>query len=500
MVNVKDVIDITRKLEIDDDLKSSLEQKYKTINEIYRDLAKEYLDFREIADKMYDAVYVSNGEGYTIYVNKAFTESTGIQKDKVVGKNVQAILNEGKLFKGAVTMKVIETKKEVRSIARTIDNNKEFLVTGKPILDDEGNVRLVVVVDREITYLKELENIIIDLREKEDKTREEIKFLRSQQLSSQSMTFEDKAMKNIYDIVKSVGPTDTTVLITGESGTGKEVIADMIYNCSTRKDKPFIKVNCSAIPPELVESELFGYEGGAFTDADKKGKIGLFELANNGTILLDEIGDMPLNMQSKILRVLQQKEIIRVGGISVYKINIRVIASTNKDLAREVKEKKFREDLFYRLNVVPIHIPPLRQRKEDLKYLIDNFLEINNKKFGKEIKLDKDALNILQKYEWPGNIRELENFIERMVVISKKGVVDKNEIAMLVGIETDSTSSRKPKEDLNLKDAVQGLEKEIITAAIKKYGSTRKAAEHLGIDQSTIVKKCKKIGLSLTEI
>jgi transcriptional regulator with PAS, ATPase and Fis domain len=331
-------------------------------------------------------------------------------------------------------------------------------------------------------------------------SNEEIRFLRQKQLTDKKGIFEDKCMTDVIRLVDTVAPTDTTVLITGESGTGKEVIADRIYAKSSRRDKPFIKVNCSAIPGELVESELFGYEAGAFTDASKQGKVGLFELAKDGTILLDEIGDMPLSIQSKLLRVLQQKEFIRVGGKKTIKIDVRVIASTNKDLKAAVRENRFREDLYYRLNVVPVFLPPLRERHEDLKALIDEFIVVNNRKYRKEVSLTPGALKVLYGYSWPGNIRELENFIERMVVITRKERIDIRDVSRMLGIERSSDDSDSLYDGIDLKDAVHNLEKEMIAAAIRKYGSTRKASEHLGIDQSTIVKKCKKIGLDLNKL
>jgi PAS domain S-box-containing protein len=498
--SIEDIMSIIRNLQLDTKLMEKFEDKYSSIVTDYNSFIDNYLDFREIADNLSDGIYISSGDGTTLFTNEAYLKSTGIQKNDIIGRNVGDIEKEGKLFKGSVTMDVIRLKKPVNSIAKIINSNKDVLVSGKPIFDEQGNVKLVVINNRDITKLKELENKISNLQKKGEISSEELKFLRNRQISHNNDTFIDRKTKDIMDFIHKVAPTDTTILITGESGTGKEVIADKIYNYSKRKDKPFIKINCSAIPPEIVESELFGYEGGAFTDANKNGKIGLFELAKDGTILLDEIGDMPLSIQSKILRALQQREIIRVGGKKVISINIRVIACTNKDLKKEVQEKRFREDLYYRLNVVPIYVPPLRERTEDLKYLIYEFLNRNNKKYGKNIMLSGGAFQILLSYQWPGNIRELENFIERIVILSSSAIINKDDISTLLGIEKSKYFSDILQENINLKAAVQKLEKEMIISAIKKYGSSRKAAEHLGIDQSTIVKKCKKIGVTLANI
>ena len=497
---MQDMMVIVRKLDVNTQYKETLEQIYNSIKVNNSDFIDNYLDFREIANNLSDGIYISTGEGNTIFVNDAYVNSTGVLRDKVIGRNVEDILKEGKIYKGAVTMEVIKNRKKVNSIGKIINNNKKVLVTGNPIFDESGNIKLVVINNRDITDLIELENRIVKLKDDERKSIEEIKFLRHKQVSSKNSVFMDKKMQSLMRLVRTVASTDATILITGESGTGKEIIADEIYHYSNRKDKPFIKVNCSAIPPELAESELFGYEGGAFTDASKVGKIGLFELAKDGTILLDEIGDMPLNLQSKLLRVLQQKEFMRVGGKKAIKIDFRIITSTNKDLKGEVKEKRFREDLFYRLNVVPIKIPPLRERKVDIGILIDEFLNNNNKKYGKEVQLTAESIKLLQNYEWPGNVRELENFIERIVVISQKNIIEEKDIASLLGIGIHELSSGTLGDNLNINEAVEELERNIITKALKRYGSTRKAAEHLGIDQSTIVKKCKKIGIMISEI
>lgn len=360
---ITEIMEIIRAIEAPISYKDILEEKYSLISLKYNDFIENYLDFREIADNLHDGIYISNGDGNTVFVNKAYVSSTGIRKEELIGRNVGEILKEGKLYKGAVTMEVIKKRDVVNSIGTILKTNKEVLVTGKPIFDENGNVKLVVINNRDITELNNLEKKISKLKEDERKAMEEIKFLRSKQVSNKKTIYTNKQMQSIMELVNRVASTDATVLITGESGTGKEVIADEIYYQSKRKDKPFIKVNCSAIPQELFESELFGYEGGAFTDAKKAGKPGLFELAEEGTILLDEIGDMPLKLQSKLLRVLQQKEFIRVGGNKAIKMNVRIIASTNKDLKHEVKEKRFREDLFYRLNVVPILYDAVKRKE-----------------------------------------------------------------------------------------------------------------------------------------
>ncbi|UYI78628.1 MAG: sigma 54-interacting transcriptional regulator [Fusobacterium varium] len=471
----------------------SIEEKYNFIQKEYHEFLNNYFDFKEIADNLFDGIYISDGEGKTLFINEAYTRITGITREEIIGKNVRDILAKGDIYKGAVTLDVIKEKKRINNIGKIVKLNKDVLVTGSPIFDKNGNVELVVINNRDISELKELENKIENLKKTSLKVDEEIKFLRSRQVSNRKLVYKSEKMNSIFTLINTIAPTDVTVLITGESGTGKELIADEIFYKSFRKDKPFIKVNCAAIPNELLEAELFGYEGGAFTDSKKNGKIGMFELANEGTILLDEIGDMPIKLQTKLLRVLQQKEIMRLGGTKSIKLNIRIIASTNQNLKEQIKNGKFREDLFYRLNVVPIDIEPLRKRTEDIPELIFEFLNIFNKKYNKNTRIEKEAVEVLIKYQWPGNIRELENFLERIVVINTTGIITVREIAPMI----DADDFFMEVNDYDLKKAVSHLEKRIITKAIREFGSTRKAAKYLGIDQSTVVKKCKVLNIDI---
>jgi PAS domain S-box-containing protein len=437
---------------------------------------------------LYDGIYIADGTGKTIFVNKAYLRNTEIPMGKLIGRTVKEITEEG-LYKGAVTMEVLERKEPVNSLGKILGNNKEVLVSGSPIFDEEGNVKLVVINNRDISDLKELEKINAKLNKDKKRAYEEINYLRKQQISNHIVGDQTN---ETMELVNTISPTDVTVLITGESGTGKEVVADEIYHRSKRNNKPFIKVNCAAIPGELLEAELFGYEGGAFTDARKAGKIGLFELANEGTILLDEIGEMQLSLQSKLLRVLQTKEIRRIGGNKSIMLDIRVIASTNKDLQEEIRKGTFREDLYYRLNVVPISIKPLRERKEMIPDLTKEFLDKYNKKYGKDAIIQEEAIYLLTEYKWPGNIRELENLIERMVVINNDGIIKYNSIASILELESIEDSEYDTR---TLKDIVERLERDVITRTIKKYGSVNKSAAVLGLSQPALWKKCKKLNI-----
>ena len=302
-------------------------------------------------------------------------------------------------------------------------------------------------------------------------------------------------MDKVIKLIENVSKTDATILITGETGVGKEVVARTIFKNSKRANGPYIRVNCAAIPENLLESELFGYEKGSFTGASQNGKLGLFEMANNGTILLDEIGEIPVKLQPKLLRVLQEREIKRIGGTSNIKIDVRVIAATNLNLEDEVKKGNFREDLYYRLNVIPIELPPLRERKEDISLLVYNFLGKFNKAYGKTKDFDITALEILENYSWPGNVRELENSIERLVVIGDEHLITRNTILSVLGQDKFYEASTETI-DGTLKEAVDKFERNILEKTLKSCGSTYKAAKILGITQSTVVRKAKALGIT----
>ena len=309
------------------------------------------------------------------------------------------------------------------------------------------------------------------------------------------------AMLEVYETIRQVAPVNTAVLITGETGTGKELIAQAIHKSSPRKDNPFIKINCGAITEHLVESELFGYEKGAFTGAVMT-KPGRFELAHSGTLFLDEIGDLPRDMQVKLLHVLQNQEFERVGGLKTIKIDVRIIAATNKNLQQEVREGRFREDLFYRLNVFPIHLPPLRERQDDILSLMDYFLERNSQKLGKNIQTIADEVRkLFQQYPWPGNIRELDNMIERLILMAKDNRIDVDDVPdeMRYFIESASLSAEvsmeKPLKNL-VKNYTEDVEKQLIIKVLEECGqNVTKTAQQLGCSRKGLQLKMIKYGL-----
>lgn len=448
------------------------------------------VDFRKVCENLYDGIHITDGEGRVLFINEAYTRTTGIRPEQILGRRVSEIETEGKLYKGSVTERVLQRKERVNSVAVIFGLNREVLVTGTPVFDEQGNVALVVTNTRDISGLKNLEKQLHTLTEESKKANEELAYLRRQQAGDKRLFYHSEAMRKVVELIHTVAAADVTVLITGESGTGKELAANEIYQNSARVGKPFIKVNCAAIPAELLESELFGYEAGAFTGAGKAGKAGLFELANTGVLLLDEIGEMPYSLQSKLLRVIQQRELMRIGGSRPVKLDIRVIASTNRDLREQVRRGSFREDLFYRLNVVPIELKPLRERQEDIPYLAKVFCESFGKKYNKDASFTPEGLELLMEYAWPGNIRELENLVERLVVTNPDGPLSSRQIASAL-----YPGEMPPRDAVltggTLKEQVRAFEQELIQRTVAREGSLRRAAAALGVDHSTLVKKCR---------
>lgn len=313
------------------------------------------------------------------------------------------------------------------------------------------------------------------------KSKDDIKRL----MLSLGIVGESDAIIDVFVKVMSIAKSDSVVLITGETGVGKELFAEAIHKLSNRKDYPFVRINCAAIPETLLESELFGYEKGAFTGANKR-KIGLFEVANKGTLFLDEIGEISPQVQVKLLRAIEEKRIIRVGGLDYIPVNTRIITATNRNLLEEVQKKNFREDLFFRINVVSIHIPPLRERKEDILPLFYHFLDLFSKKNGKEIKrVDEDYLEFLLNYPFPGNVRELSNFVERAVVLSEDGVIS-------LDLIHDYVINYIPKKEYSKSER-----EVILSALIKNNFNISQTARILGIHRNTLTRKIKKYGILL---
>jgi transcriptional regulator with PAS, ATPase and Fis domain len=300
-------------------------------------------------------------------------------------------------------------------------------------------------------------------------------------------------MKNLMFEVDRVAQVESTVTIYGESGVGKELIAHSIHQLSPRAEKPFIRINCGSIPENLLESELFGYEKGAFTGALGNGKKGLFELANEGTLFLDEIGELPLNLQVKLLRAIQEREIMKIGGTRAIPINIRIIAATNKNLEEMVTAGTFREDLFYRIHVIPLFVPPLRERMDDIEHLVYHFLEYYNDRFSTKNHFSEDAMEMLKAHKWPGNIRQLQNVMERAMVITANQMITANDLVKILENRKKSQNPVEVHSIIPLQHAVQDTEKQLLQLALSKYNTLTKVAEVLEVSQPTISRLYNKL-------
>jgi PAS domain S-box-containing protein len=441
-----------------------------------------------IINSSYDGMFITDGKGVVLRLNRAYERLTGIKASEVVGKSMKRLVEE-KYYDQSVTLLVMERRESI-TINQIIKGGRKFLVTGNPIFDDKGDLFRVVTNVRDITELVNLQDQLSKTKEQTLKYKTELSHLRSMQLEENDIVFRSRVMAQTVASATKVADVDSTVLITGDSGTGKELIAKLIHKKGKGIAKPFIKINCAALPEQLLESELFGYEGGAFTGAKKEGKPGLFELAHNGTLFLDEVGDMPLVLQVKLLRAIQEKEIFRVGGTKPISINVRIITATHRDLAKMVESGGFRRDLYYRLMVVPIHLAPLRDRKEDIPLLIMHFIDKFNRHFGYSKTISPQAVDKLMDYSWPGNVRELENVIERMMVTSAD-----SELAVEHLPETFRAKTLLPKRGTKLKAAVEQTEAYLLAEAFREHASWHKVAEELGIDRATVYRKAARYGL-----
>ena len=423
--------------------------------------AEESVDFQQVVDSLLDGMYITDQDAVTRYVNPAYCKHMGIMPQEVLGRSVTEIAKEGALFQKSVSEDVIKLGRNVTGTGITQDGRGRSVptyVTGVPIFDEQGRVKNVAV---SVFDTDALMYRVTEFR-KTVHVEQAVKILdRVNEHEVSVMVGEAPAIREIRRTIARAAPTDVTILITGESGVGKEVIADRIYYASDRQGKPFVKVNCTAIPANLLESELFGYEKGAFTGALNQGKAGLFELANSGTILLDEIGDLPYELQTKLLRVLQQKEVMRLGGTKPISLDVRVIAATNADLKKKMQEGSFREDLYYRLSTIPIYVPPLRERPEDILKLVKHYFFEYCTKHAHTITVPDETLAVFQSYSWPGNVRELQNVIEYMVICCEGNVLQPSVLADYLGMDSQSIALHPAR----VKAALDDYERSLIARA-----------------------------------
>lgn len=469
------------------------ENKSKLIKELEKQieyLTKQQYIYNEMLNKVEDGIYITDNLGTTLFVNDAFLSLSGLSRDNIIGKTVYD-LRKDNILPNSCCSKVIETKSTVFTINNYTEGQK-CLVSGSPIFDDEGNLVRTIAVIRDIS---ELDRLMKSIANKEDLTIKTNYVLNEEQENTKVNQFisNNEVVKSIYEKAKKVANVDSTILILGETGVGKDFLAYYIYNISDKKNKgKFVKINCGAVPENLLESEFFGYEEGAFSGAQKGGKRGLFEEANNGVLFLDEIGDMPYSLQVKLLNVINDKVFYRIGGVKPVKFNAKIITATNAELKQLVDEKKFRLDLYYRLNVVEFIIPPLRHRREDIIPLSQSLIEHYNNKYSKNSFFSPECLEKFIAYDWPGNIREMKNIIERLVLMTDTPCINTNlfKEQLIIGendipFKFNSTSENNK----TLKERVEEFEREEIIKTLSDSKTLKSAANILDIDISTLVRK-----------
>lgn len=393
----------------------------------------------------------------------------------------------------AASIKVLETGK-TQSVIINTKSGKQVLSTGIPVFDKNGDIIRIYCNLRDVTELNALKEKYEESQKLISKYLLELQEVKKLQTMQFSLIAKSQQMKQVMEAAYRLAHFDTTVLILGESGVGKDLVARIIHEASSRKETGvFVKINCGAIPAELLESELFGYKGGAFTGASKEGKAGYFEIADKGTLFLDEIGDLPLRLQVKLLSVIQDQEITRVGDVHSKKVDVRIIAATNQNLEEMVRKGKFREDLFYRLNVVPVFIPPLRERKEEIPFLLAHFISEYNKKYKTHTRLSREAVEVLVNYRWPGNVRELTNLIEHLIVVTNEPLIKPDHLPGKY-LSDSVEPGIDPLDSLKLlREQVDAFEKTLIRKTVARCKTYEEAAHRLGISLSTLTRRLRLI-------
>lgn len=437
------------------------------------------MDLQDVFEYAFDEIFVTDDKGIVVRVNSMCERHYQLSAKELVGKHVKELQKEG-IFYPSATLEVIEKKRPVE-LVQTTKSGEYLHVRTRPVFDDEGNLRRVISYSRDLTELYQLRQKVEEMDNQLKTYKKELR----ETYEHEGLIFKSIAMQKIIETIKKVSVVDSTVLVLGETGVGKSRLVRHLHEVSHRKNESFYEINCAVLPTNLIESELFGYSGGSFTGANREGKKGLLESAHKGTLFLDEIGEMPLEIQAKLLQVLQEKTFRPIGGRELKKVDVRIVAATNRDLSTMVKQGTFRKDLYYRLNVIPISIPPLRERTEDILPLIYHYLQHFNKKYGRDVKLAPSTLQMFVGYPWEGNNREIENVIER-IVITADDFVTVEDLPLSMQEATVEQSGQ------SLYRMLEEVERNIILKAYKTYGSSYKVAEFLQISQSAATRKIKK--------
>ena len=425
-----------------------------------------------VFDNVENGIYIVDSHGVTVGVNRTFERMSGFRNAELAGRSLYDMVGPGNLFSGSASLMVLERKTPATATYSTATNRK-LLVKGQPIFDTKGKIRYVINTIWDLTVVQYQQTIDADTA-------------RDQLLQDEDIITCSLPMTRAIDLALRVAGTSSSILLSGESGVGKSLFARLIHRTSDRKDRPFLQINCGAIPEALIEAELFGYEAGSFTGADRRGKIGLFESADGGTIFLDEVSELPLHLQSKLLGVLQEREFLRIGGRAPTRVDVRLIAASNKNLAELAAAGTFREDLYYRLNVVPIHLPSLRERRDDIPLLIRYFADRYNRKYQTYKEFAPGLVEELRQRPWRGNIRELENLVERLIVTSPGDHISSSESAPAGGGE-------RPAAGGTLRQRLEAHERQLLLQMLQQHRTTRKVAAALGISQATAARKLQEL-------
>ncbi|WP_206831709.1 sigma-54 interaction domain-containing protein [Alicyclobacillus fructus] len=447
-----------------------------------REMREAYLELELIFSEAFDELFVTDGNGITLRVNRAAERLYGLRREDLIGRSVFDLEREG-VFYPSVTGLALKLRRQV-TVLQTTSDGKQLLTTANPVFDERGDIRLVISTAKEISDALRSEVLHLETYTDATETGDE----------QFNMVTRSPKMQQVLHLAKRLAAVDIPCLLLGETGVGKSTLAEWIHRMSPRQRGPFVEVNCAALPESLLESELFGYESGAFTGALKSGKPGKVELAHEGTLFLDEIAEVPLHLQGKLLDFVERRVVTRIGGTRPHKVDARMIAATNRDLKQMVRNGRFRADLYYRLNGVTIELPPLRERKEDIPYLVTMMLPRIFEEFSmKPKRVHPDVIRRLEAYHWPGNVREFEHVLRRLVLLSNHDFIVPSDLKEEWLDEEPAAVSSGSFEPPLAK--LERVEREIYADAVRTYRTTYEIAEALGVSQATVVRKLKKYGL-----
>lgn len=455
----------------------------------------------KIMDFFEEGIVITDSEGIILFCNARYFQISGLDASDLLGNSVELLVKKG-VFNTVLNPEIVQTRQPVTRI-QCLANGRKLILDGHPVLEDSGE-RVVYVA----TFIRDV-TVLMNLQEQLTRQRELLDAFTLVRKNTEPCpliplaTFKSTCMQRLNSTIDSLAAADVTVLLLGETGVGKDVLARRLHSMGTRKDQPFIKVDCGSIPESLIESELFGYMPGTFSGASKQGKVGLFEAANGGTVFLDEIGELPLAMQSRLLRVIQDREVQRVGSVKAVGIDVRVLAATNINIAEAVQQGLFRSDLYYRLKVAVVDIPPLRERMEDIPLLAHNFLEYYCQRYKRTLHLPLKLQKSLEKYHWPGNVRELENFIHALVVQNVHSMPEQLDLDMTsdrgqrgterktVPVHGQSVDAQMPQQAY--KKSLELFEFQLFSDVLAQCKTLGAAAKHLHMDRSTLFRKIQAL-------